>query len=108
MGNPQTVEQVIGVGRAELLGVCELGVVGVQVVVLLDGLHHVAFALHFEHLLGDNNMSVVHVHQEVAEVSIGSVQIRRVAEGTLVVGHWPGGRAHYSQVVVPVRVQTCR
>ena len=71
---------------------------------LLDGLDDVALALHLEELLGDHNVSVVDGAEEVAKVTLGLVQLGWVAEGTLVVGHGPGGRGHHAKVVVLRRV----
>ena len=96
----EAVEQVIGVGLAELGRVVELGAVVFDIVVLLNGLHDVALAFELEELLGDHHVRVVHIDQEVAQVTCGFVGVGRVTEGTLVVGNGPGWSGHDAQVAV--------
>ena len=105
VGNTEAVEEIIGVGAAELAGILELGQVGVQVVVVLDGLNNVATAFHLEVFLGDDNVGVVDGHVVVQEITTLFVKGSRVSPGTLVVGNGPGGGAHHTQVVVAVRVE---
>ena len=104
----KAIKQVVRVGLAELGRVAELGAEVVDVVVLLDGLDHVALAFQLEKLLGDHYVSVVDFAEEVAKVTLRLVQVGWVAEGTLVVGHGPGGRGHHAKVVVLRRVQATR
>ena len=49
-------------------------------------------------------MSVMDWHVEMAQISILFVNVGRVAECALIVRHWPGWCAHYSQIVVSVSV----
>ena len=101
----QTVEQVVSVGSAELGRIGEPRLEVVNVIVLLNGLNNVALALELEQLLGDHRMGVIDSAKEVAQVALGSVQLGRVAEGTLVVGHGPGWGGHHAQVVILGLVQ---
>ena len=106
-GGAKAVEEIIRVGVAELGGVCEGSTVVLDVVVLLDGLNHIALAIKLEQLLGQHDVSVVDSNHEVAEIAVVRVQVGWVTEGTLVVGDGPRGSCHHAQVVVPVGVNTC-
>ena len=66
VGNADAVKKIISVGSAELFGISKFGVVGIEIVVLLDGLDHVAFSLHLKHLLCDYYMGVMDWHAEMA------------------------------------------
>ena len=101
----EAVKEVIDVGGRELVTVLEASHVVIDVVVLLNSLNNVALALHLQKLLGDHDVTVVDVHEEVAEVTIVPFKVGRVAERTLVVGNGPLGSGHHAQVVVPVSVQ---
>jgi hypothetical protein len=103
-GNREAVKQVVHVGLREQGRVLELGLVGVQVVVVLDGLHDVAQLHALQGLLGKNGVEVVHWHKEVVKVALALLQGGWVAEGALVVWHWPLGGAHHTQIVVAVWV----
>jgi len=46
----------------------------------------------------------VHWHKEVVKVALALLQGGWVAEGALVVWHWPLGSAHHTQIVVAVWV----
>ena len=70
---------------------------------VFNGLDNVALPIHFKHLLGDHGVRVVEGHVDVGDVAIRSVEVGRVAEGTLVVWDRPGGGGHYAEVVVAVR-----
>ena len=96
----EAVKQVVEVGLRELSGVTELCLVRVDVVVLLDGLNNVALALKLEELLGHHHVRVVKFNGEVAEISLNSTKVSRVAEGTLVVRDGPLGCGHDAQVAV--------
>ena len=104
----QAVEQVVSVGPAELGRIGELRRVVVNVVVLLDGLDNVALALELEELFGEHDVGVIDGAEEVAQVPLRCVQLGRVAEGALVVGHGPGWRGHHAQVVILGRVHAVR
>lgn len=104
-GNAEAVEHVVDVGLGEEGGVTELGLVGVQVVVVLDGLDDVAELHGLEHLLGGDGVEVVDGDEEVAEVALSLLEGGGVSEGSLVVGDGPLGGAHHSEVVVAVGVQ---
>ena len=101
----EAVEKIVDVGCRELGRVLEASHVVIDVVVLLNGLDDVALALELEELLSDHDVRVVHIDEEVTEVTIVPVEVGRVAEGPLVVGHGPLGSGHHAQVVVPVGVE---
>ena len=100
----KAVKQVIKVGLRELSGVLESGSVRVNVVVLLDGLNNVALALELEELLSHHDVRVIEGNGEVAEISIDSTKVGRVAIGTLIVGDGPLGSGHDAQVAVSLWV----
>ncbi len=50
-------------------------------------------------------MEIVDWHEEVVQVALSLLKGGGVSEGSLVVGDWPLGGAHHSQVVVAVGVQ---
>ena len=104
-GNAEAVEHVVDVGLGEEGGVTELGLVGVQVVVVLDGFDDVAELHGLEHLLGGDGVEVVDGDEEVAEVALSLLEGGGVSEGSLVVGDGPLGGAHHSEIVVAVGVQ---
>lgn len=64
-GNREAVKQVVHVGLREQGRVLELGLVGVQVVVVLDGLHDIAQLHALQGLLGKDGVEVVHWDKEV-------------------------------------------
>ena len=105
VSDTEAVEEVVSVGGSELVAVVEGSQIGVQVIVLLDGLDNVALAVNLEELLGHDGISVMEGHTNVVDDALGSVQVGRVSEGTLGVGHGPGRGGHHSQVVVSVSVQ---
>ena len=72
---------------------------------VLDGLNDVAELQRLQDLLGHDRVEIVHGDQEVGKVALALLQGGRVAEGSLVVGDWPLGGAHYTQVVVHIGVQ---
>ena len=100
----KAIKEVVDVGLRELVGVLEAGHVVVDVVVLLNSLHNVPFAVELEHLLCEHHVLIVDSNHEVAQVALGAVEVGWVAERTLVVGHGPLGCRHNAQVVVPVGV----
>ncbi len=72
---------------------------------IFNGLNNVALPIHFKHLLGDHGMGVVERHVDIGNVTIRSVEVGRVAEGTLVVWDRPGGGGHNAEIVVTIRDQ---
>ena len=101
----EAVKEIVNVRLRELIAVLEASHVVINIVVLLNGLNDVALALELEELLSDHDVRVVHIDEEVTEVTIVPVEVGRVAEGPLVVGHGPLGSGHHAQVVVPVSVE---
>ena len=72
---------------------------------VFNGLNNVALPVHFKHLLGDHGMGVVEGHVDIGNVTIRSVEVGRVAEGTLVVWDGPGGGGHNAEIMVAIRDQ---
>ena len=66
MGYAKAVKKIVSIGGTELFGVSKLSMVGVEIVMLLNGFNHIAFALHLQHFLGENYMSVMNCHIEMA------------------------------------------
>ncbi len=81
-----------------------MSLVGVEVVVILDGLDDVPELHALQGLLGEDGVEVVHGDEEMVQVALALLKGGGVAEGALVVGYGPLGGAHHSQVVVAVGV----
>ena len=73
---------------------------------VFNGLDNVALPVHLKQFLGDHGVRVVEGHVDVANVTVRSVDVRRVTEGALVVRYGPGGGGHNAEVVVAIRDQT--
>ena len=88
--NTKAVEEIVSVGVREGGGVSELGLVGGDVVALLDGLNNVAVTFELEELLGEDDIGVVDGHISVGDVTLVLVSEGGVTESTLIVGNGPG------------------
>ena len=100
----EAVKEVVDVGLRELVTILEARHIVIDVVVLLDSLDDVALALELKELLGDHDVRVIDIHEEVAKVAFIPLQVGRVAERALIVRNGPLGSGHHTQVVVPVGV----
>lgn len=100
----EAVEHVVNVGLGEQGGILELGPVGIEVVVVLDGLDDVTELHALQGLLSDDGVEIVKGNQEVVQVAGILLKGDGVAECALVVGNGPLRGAHHSQVVVAVGV----
>ena len=93
----KAVKKIIGVGSAELRWVLEGCDVAWDIVVLLDCLDNVSFALDLEELLGEHDVRVVDWYTPIWQVTVNLVKVGRVTHGTLVVGNRPLWGWHYAQ-----------
>ena len=89
VGNTEALKHVIDVGLAEQGAVLEAGQVGVNVIVIFDCFDYIALSVKLKELLGDKSVTIVKWNVEVGEISIRSVEVGWVTEGSLVVGNWP-------------------
>ena len=102
--NSEAIEEIISVRGREKLGIFELSKVRGNIVVLFNSFDDVAFALHLEEFLGDDNVSIVKSNSDVGEITIYFIEGSWVTERALVVWNRPCWGCHYSQVVVSIGV----
>ena len=105
VGDTKAVKKIVSVSLAEETGVLESRQVGIDVIMVLNSLDDVSLTVKFEHLLGNESVTVMEGHVEVGEVAVGPVEVSGVSEGTLVVRNGPGGSSHHSEVGTSLGVE---